>query len=160
MFTNILVALDGSKYAQEGLRVGAALAQKLGATLSICYVADTVRVAELTGPYAVMVGSALDVIDAEGKAILGQAAEFIQPQIAQTFLLSGFPPEQIVKCAKEIGADLIVMGSHGRSAVERFFTGSVTEAVLRKSHMPVFVTSRELAVSSATPPIRETIAVS
>jgi len=45
----------------------------------------------------------------------------------------------VVQSAKSIGADLIVMGSHGRSGLEKLVLGSVTQAVLSHTHLPVLV---------------------
>jgi nucleotide-binding universal stress UspA family protein len=52
-------------------------------------------------------------------------------------LLEGDPAEQVVRVAKEIPCDLIVMGTHGRSGLERFFMGSVAEEVMRTAPCPV-----------------------
>ncbi len=51
----------------------------------------------------------------------------------------GKPFKQIIETAKEYGATLIVMASHGRGMVEELLIGSVTENVLRHSHIPVLV---------------------
>jgi nucleotide-binding universal stress UspA family protein len=51
----------------------------------------------------------------------------------------GFPKQAIISYAKEWGADLIMVGSHGRGAMSRFLLGSVAQAVLRGAHCPVEV---------------------
>lgn len=51
----------------------------------------------------------------------------------------GDPTTQIVDYAEEIGADLIVMPSHGRTGAKRFLLGSVAERVVRLSHCPVLI---------------------
>ena len=57
----------------------------------------------------------------------------------QTLVVEGEPAEAIRGAAAESGADLIVMGSHGHSQVRHFLLGSVTEAVIRGSEIPVLV---------------------
>jgi len=52
---------------------------------------------------------------------------------------SGREDDEIIKFAKQEKADLIVMGTHGSSGVEKAFFGSVAEKVLRRSPVPVFV---------------------
>lgn len=52
---------------------------------------------------------------------------------------TGHPDREIIAAAKEVGADLIVLGSHGRTGVEHVILGSVAEKVLRKAHCPVLV---------------------
>ncbi|MBV8530060.1 MAG: universal stress protein, partial [Candidatus Eremiobacteraeota bacterium] len=66
-------------------------------------------------------------------------------------VLLGAPHEEILKFAEREQADVIVMGTHGRSGVPRFFVGSVAEAVLRQSHCPVIVAkdTRRTHVASA-----------
>lgn len=57
----------------------------------------------------------------------------------RTLVVEGEPAEAIRDAAAESGADLIVMGSHGHSQVRHFLLGSVTEAVIRGSGIPVLV---------------------
>ena len=52
-------------------------------------------------------------------------------------LRTGAPHEEIVACAKELPADLVVMGTHGRGAIAHALLGSVTERVVRTSPIPV-----------------------
>src|SRR5512134_24986 len=58
-------------------------------------------------------------------------------------------PEQILTAADRLAADLIIMGTHGRSGLRRALMGSVAEEVLRRSHRPVLVVPQ--AVLDATP---------
>lgn len=58
-------------------------------------------------------------------------------------------PEQILTAADRLSADLIIMGTHGRSGLRRALMGSVAEEVLRRSHRPVLVVPQ--AVLDATP---------
>lgn len=60
-------------------------------------------------------------------------------------LAEGEPREQIVRVATECKADLIAMGTHARRGVPRYLLGSVAEAVVRSSHVPVLTTSGESA---------------
>lgn len=56
----------------------------------------------------------------------------------------GNPEEEIVRLAEELGADLIVMGSHGRSGLQRLLMGSVAEQVMRKSCCPVMTATGKI----------------
>ncbi len=58
---------------------------------------------------------------------------------ATVHLPTGSPGSEIVRVAEEIGADLIVMPSHGRTGLTRIALGSVAERVVRLSHCPVLV---------------------
>lgn len=55
----------------------------------------------------------------------------------RTLVLEGSAPERITRAAKSQGADLIVMGTHGRGAVAKFFLGSVAERVVGTASCPV-----------------------
>jgi nucleotide-binding universal stress UspA family protein len=57
----------------------------------------------------------------------------------ETRCLQGFEPESIVQVAAAVGCSLIVMGSHGRTALGRLLMGSVAESVLAKADCPVMV---------------------
>jgi nucleotide-binding universal stress UspA family protein len=72
--------------------------------------------------------------------------------LAFTYLLEGDPSEEIVQTAKDFDADMIVMGTHRRGALKRFFLGSVSQAVVRKAHCPV------LLVSDLAPASKESVA--
>jgi nucleotide-binding universal stress UspA family protein len=61
----------------------------------------------------------------------------------ETKMVTGEPWEQILAVAKDIGADLIVMGTHGRRGVARAFIGSVAEKVVRMAGIPVLVARAE-----------------
>jgi nucleotide-binding universal stress UspA family protein len=58
---------------------------------------------------------------------------------AETLIREGEPEEEILRAVDDIGADLVVMGSHGHSHVRHLLLGSVTEAVLRTGEVPVLL---------------------
>lgn len=64
-------------------------------------------------------------------------------QEAQIALRIGSPPELITDYAEEVGAELIVMPSHGRTGIKHFALGSVAERVIRKANCPVLVLRRD-----------------
>lgn len=70
-----------------------------------------------------------------------------------TLVREGAPGPEIIAAADEIGADLIVMSTHGRTGLARLLVGSVTEEVIRRSGRPVLVlrpSERELAAAAQT----------
>ena len=60
-------------------------------------------------------------------------------RLGKTKVAYGTPDIEIIDAATEAGADVIVMGTHGRGIIEHAFIGSVAEKVLRKAKVPVFV---------------------
>jgi nucleotide-binding universal stress UspA family protein len=67
----------------------------------------------------------------------------------ETRLERGDPASEILRTADEFGADLIVMGTHGRSGLGRLLMGSVAEAVLREAPSPVLIARSALPVPRA-----------
>jgi nucleotide-binding universal stress UspA family protein len=68
----------------------------------------------------------------EGRTANGEVSFFVHARI-------GAPAEQILNLARELGADLVVIGSHGRTGLERVVLGSVSEKVVREARCPVIV---------------------
>jgi len=64
-------------------------------------------------------------------------------------LTEGDPAEEILRLSKALGCDLVVMGTHGRTGLRRFLTGSVAEEVLRKAACPVLVVKSPLGPTPA-----------
>lgn len=75
-------------------------------------------------------------------------AELVEPGWSQQHRVSlvtrqGVPYVEIVRYARELHADLIVMGTHGRTGVSHALLGSVAERVVRKAHCPVLTVSQK-----------------
>jgi nucleotide-binding universal stress UspA family protein len=140
MFKKIAVALDGSDAAQEAFKVALQLAQAEHAELGICSVVDPIVVAGTAPP-----SPATDMIirDAEIEAhrLITNAIELarVSGVAASGEARSGVPAFEVLGYAGRCGADLIVMGTHGRRGFKHFLLGSVAEIVLRESKIPVLV---------------------
>jgi len=80
-----------------------------------------------------------EVTEAEARAAVDAADDMAADRgiPTRTTVLAGRPYEEILEYAQRIGVDLIVMGTQGRSGLDRFMLGSVTERVLRTSDVPV-----------------------
>jgi nucleotide-binding universal stress UspA family protein len=77
--------------------------------------------------------------------------EVVGASLACEIVLSvGSPTLEIINCALENEADLIVMGTHGRSGFERFMLGSITEKLVRKAQCPVLAV-RQLSYAPIEP---------
>ncbi|GGJ48995.1 universal stress protein [Deinococcus roseus] len=63
----------------------------------------------------------------------------VQYQGEEVLFVTGRPADEILKAAKDFVADYIFMGTHGRKGLNHFFSGSVAEAVVRSSPIPVMV---------------------
>jgi nucleotide-binding universal stress UspA family protein len=85
----------------------------------------------------------LDEIEARTKTMLDAAVAKAKPRYPgiESLMAVGYPWEEILTAAKNLRADLIVMGTHGRRGVARVFLGSVAEKIVRHSLVPVLTTA-------------------
>jgi nucleotide-binding universal stress UspA family protein len=131
----ILVPTDFSDTAEHGVNYAFALAQTLGAKVSLLYV---YVIPEPPGAGG-LAGEFVDETqqDAQKKLEQSVAKHRGSPAFGRTLLCTGSPSEAIVSTAREIGADLVIIGTHGRRGVRRMLLGSVAESVLRTAPCPV-----------------------
>ncbi|WP_019456573.1 universal stress protein [Acinetobacter sp. GG2] len=141
-YQHILVPIDGSETStvamKEAIKLGKALNSKI--TIVQVMVLDPI-IADLY----VKTGQTNELIERTRTYlldILEQAKQqFVQEGLTvETKLLEGFVVhEEIIQAAQDINADLIVMGSHGRTGVRKLVLGSVAQKVLGESHIPVLI---------------------
>jgi len=115
------------------------IASRFDATVHACYVVDTNAVAHEAPELS---RDALqDTLAEEGAAATAAVAERAREAglNAVATRLDGVPEDAILDYADENGIDLLVMGTHGRSGLDRYLVGSVTERVIRRSDAPVVV---------------------
>lgn len=141
MISSILVAVDASEAAQAALRHAREMAKAFSAKLVLVNVVDVTKLLAVAGyetPYPV---DAIQVMRDDAKTILaGAAVECAADGLKTAELTSeGDAVEEILAIAKREKADLIALGTHGRSGLSRIFLGSVAEGVLRRSDVPVLV---------------------
>ncbi len=137
MFTEILVAVDGSDYANRALDIARELATKYGARL---------RVLHAYPPISDLLGyGELERVAAErtrvGQTVLDAALERLQDSELdiRSELLEGPEAEAILNVAQTRQCDLIVLGSRGRGRLEGLLLGSVSQKVIQHAHCPVLV---------------------
>ena len=145
-YRKILVAVDGSDASKKGLREALRLAKAERARLVIVHVVDEYPAfAALDGMMAGAPGADLvPALREGGKRVLARAKASAQKGgvPATTVLremLSGPAAYPIVREARKQGADLIVMGTHGRRGVRRLVLGSDAEQVVRTASVPVLL---------------------
>jgi nucleotide-binding universal stress UspA family protein len=145
MYRTILVAIDGSPRAGKALKAAVRMARGSGARLHVLNVQPTfisvvapapaAAVQMNRGVYEAAVGSA-------SARILRSAERFARRQGVKCRTLSvlaGSVPQAIVRAAKRVRADLIVMASHGRGGLGSLLLGSNTQKVLAACRIPVLI---------------------
>ncbi|MFO0675827.1 MAG: universal stress protein [Polyangiaceae bacterium] len=135
---SILVATDFGPTSEQALDYAMHLARAVGARVTVVHTYDIPSVGLAQGA---LVGTsemiASVVADAQA-ALDGALARRKDSGVAMNALLeSGDPREVIHAVAEKIGADLVVMGTHGRRGLSRWLIGSVAESVVRTSTRPV-----------------------
>ena len=143
----ILVPTDFSGPSAHALRYAAALGARFEAHLLVIYADLFVSPVDFTMSAAGMLDVAReDLVEAARERLQVFAEANIGTAMPYDVrVVVGTPTDAIVEQARESGANLIVMGTHGRTDLRRLLFGSVTEAVLRMAPVPV------IAVHEATP---------
>jgi nucleotide-binding universal stress UspA family protein len=138
---NILAALDFSAISDAVIAQATAQAQAFGAALWLLHVAapDPDFVGYEPGPQSVRRTVAAELHDTH-RRLQEQSAALRERGIDCTALLvQGSTPETIVREAARLGADLIVVGSHGHGVIRRALLGSVSEHVLHHADRPLLI---------------------
>lgn len=129
MFEKILVPTDGSEYADRAVEVALGLARELGTRVVALHVLDE----KLILP--------LEVLEEEGRHILEEVrrrGEEMEVPVDE-IILFGNPRQDMAKIATKSGADLMIIGTHGRTGVEKLLLGSVAENALKTVEVPVML---------------------
>lgn len=146
MISKILVPTDGSKAAQKAARYAVDLAKQLKASIFVLSIIDKRWYMPLGIPASKTVKHVPETVD----DYLREAAESYAKEIkslcekngiqSKILITKGHPVDEIIKEAKRLKVSLIIMGSHGRSALETTVLGSVTYGVIHKdTKIPVMV---------------------
>ena len=141
-FAVIMVALDGSPFAERALPLATALARHAGkpAQIELVHVHDS-------GVYAANAPALDPGLENERAAEMSVDLEAVARRLAQDTTLHVTAAtlrgrdvaQSLASHAAERGADLLVMTTHGRSGIKRAFLGSVAEQILRITQVPVLV---------------------
>lgn len=145
-FKKILVPIDFSRHSKEATQTALNLAALYDASVKLVHVFQPIEYGAPEG-FLSYTGDQLNAIFAALEKQLTSATEearAVAESVAVTStLLHGPISSEIVRCAKEEGFDLIVMGTHGRTGFKHLLLGSVAEKVLRTAGCPVLTVRSE-----------------
>ena len=151
MYKEILVPLDGSEISASSLSTARQLAEALGSRIHL------LQVSSQTEEFAVMRGAEFGAMGSDYSQqvldeVLNSQRDRIQrylDEVGDALTSGGLEvvkatedgqaADKIVDYAEAAGIDLIIMSTHGRGGVRRFLVGSVTDKVVRSTHLPVLV---------------------
>src|SRR5262249_19396384 len=135
-----LVPLDFSEYANQALDYAINLASKLGARLTLLHVIQALPLGGVdmgvTVPYTYMQELEAEIMESMNDYLQRVTAAGLEGEIA---VVHGVPFHEIIELAKNQRADLIIMGTHGRTGFQHVLLGSVAEKVVRLAPCPVLV---------------------
>ncbi len=139
LYTKILIATDGSEYTKNSIEYGIELAKNTQAELHAIYVIDTAAFASI--PMDAAWESMYELLKQEGDEATKYVADKAEAEglTVERFTVEGHPAEEIIKYAEKNSISLIIMGTLGKSGLDRFLLGSVAEKVVRTSKIPVLV---------------------
>jgi len=142
-FQRILVPVDGSAPSLIGLAKAAELAHALGARIFLLHVTEPnpLTVAPDVVAYSPAV---VDDLHEAGRDILSEAAARVKAfgvdcESSQSDAIGPGVPAAVVAEARRVNADLIVVGTHGRTGLRRALLGSDAEAIVRETTVPVML---------------------
>jgi len=139
LYKKILIATDGSEHTKNAVNYGIDLAKNTGAKLHAIYVVDTAAFASI--PMDAAWESMYELLKQEGDEATRYVSEKAEEESLEVekSTIEGHPAEEIIKYAENNSIDIIVMGTLGKSGLDRFLLGSVAEKVVRNSKIPVLV---------------------
>ena len=138
-----VLAVDGSEESKLATRAATELSAATKVPIHVMYVMPSAE--QLYGRHLYSKDvreSLLEEAKTEGRRFLDRRAEDIRSgggAVAQTYLGTGRPEEEIVDLAEKIDAALVITGSRGLGGVRRALMGSVSNSVVRHAHCPVLV---------------------
>jgi nucleotide-binding universal stress UspA family protein len=129
MFERVMVPTDGSEFAARSEDIAIEIAKKFNSTLVVVHVIDD----KLIYPF--------EVLEDEGKSILKKVREKAEKEelTIEEVLLVGSPTHDMEKIVKKTESDLVVIGTHGKTGLEKLILGSVAESALKTVKAPVLL---------------------
>lgn len=143
---SILWPFDGSEMSQKALDTAVVMAIQFNAKIHGLHVIDSMPTLSITG-YGDIQTAGFDIALYEAE-LRKSARESLEQTVSdrvpkgvevETIIERGVPKETISDYARDNGIDLIIMSTHGRSGLSRVMLGSVAEATIRTSKVPILV---------------------
>jgi nucleotide-binding universal stress UspA family protein len=145
-FRHILVATDFGEAAERATDIAVGLALQSGARITLVHAHSMPQTGSAEGVSVPPRQNERVSGDALGEALARLRRRWPK---SDALLLCGVPWEQILLAIETRGADLVVMGTHGRRGIQRALLGSVAETVLRRSPVPVLTAASARAQRTA-----------
>lgn len=135
MYENILLPTDGSNSMGPVVGHARQLAEVHGATIHVLFVVNTTALADL--PMESSREGINSALHKQGQQAIDAVLDLLGDVPTETAVVDGSPSTEIIDYAEETACDVIVMGTHGRTGVDRLLLGSVAGRVVRSAPVPV-----------------------
>jgi len=151
MIKKILIGIDDSKYAEHAAEYGFDIARKFNASVGLVNIVEPAMMPQMSSSADPILGVPSQGVGMEELEIMdiqkNQSENIVERTIKKFagdmkvthFNEYGSTADGIISCSKEFKADLIVIGTHNRSGIDRLLMGSIAEHVVRHSEVPVLV---------------------
>jgi nucleotide-binding universal stress UspA family protein len=148
LIKKILIGIDNSAFSEHAAEYGFNIARSFNAKVGLVHIVEptfmppSAGMDPLSGPVPDAIGDAeiMNVQNEMSENLLEKTEKKFGKDVQVThFNEFGDTADGIIDCSKDFGADLIVIGTHSRTGIDRFLMGSVAEHVVRHSKVPVLV---------------------
>lgn len=133
-YDKILVPTDFTENSDHAFRHAVILARQYNAKIYLLHVLTELEITNREKAHTVFKQDLEDFARKELKNHPEDISHFVEPMTA-----AGNPVHRILETADSLDADIIIMGTHGKGAIDHALLGSISEKVLKKSRVPVFV---------------------
>ena len=138
-----MIATDGSAASKKAAEMGIEIAGRSKGSIIAVYVVDVFRLSRIPG-YATFPGlkdKLLELMEKEGIEATESVADMANDAgiSCQKLIARGEPSKELLRVSLESGVDLLIMGSIGRTGLDRIILGGVAEKVVRNSEVPVLL---------------------
>jgi len=137
MYETVLLPTDGSEASLSAAIHAGSLAQTNEATVRVVSVADSRN--RFESPSSGLAPEAWEEAERErAEAAIDETVEYLPDDVdVERSVVMGIPQDEILDQIQQANADVVVMGTHSRSGIDRYLIGSVTERVMRHASVPV-----------------------
>jgi nucleotide-binding universal stress UspA family protein len=143
---NLLVPLDGNPEHEQGFRVALQLAESCSASLHLVMVVPTLSTlpGEQAATATLLPGATNAMLKINQELGQSYLRDLNRSSIGTATSITwevrrGDPARVIVKAARQAGSDMIVMGTHGKSSMDSFWSGSLTPKIASRAHIPLLL---------------------
>ena len=141
----ILIAVDDSSYSEQAVNYGVLLAKNLGSKITLVHVDEI----PISSPYSAdpllnespaMIPELMHIQEEASKLLFKKIKEQHGDVVEMSAVTKiGRAQDEILSVADDCKADMIILGTHGRTGFDHFISGSVSESVARKAKCPVLI---------------------